>query len=420
MEGIRGRSPVNSPGNVWLHLWAWTVGAIIATLLLIGLPAYGQDAGPTSEDEHRTETLIDPGTDLPPYVQLTPDSAPVVWDPEVVGDFQLIDQNGNEVTRETLLGRPWIANFIFTRCVTQCPMTCRKIMELSESLPDTDVRFVTITVDPEHDGVEKMAEFASIWQADPDRWLFLTGEKEAVYDLIRNAFKVAAWENFGTSRQPGYEFAHNNHLLHIDAEGRILGRYDSVIDEEVMTLRRVLKGDIETPEDFRPAVATSDPREENAAEKAATNEEGDLPPWAARLPATNAMLNGLAAILLMMGFTAIKAGRQRLHKQLMLTAFGVSVLFLACYLTYHQALHHYTGTHGKSFEGTGVIRTVYFTVLISHVVLAALVPVLAIVTIVKGLRARWESHRRWAKVTFPIWLYVSVTGVIIYWMLYKM
>lgn len=136
------------------------------------------------------------------------------------------------------------------------------------------------------------------------------------------------------------------------------------------------------------------------------------------LPAVNAMLNGIATVLLIVGFVQIKRGNRDLHKRLMLTTFATSVLFLGCYLTYHFALHHYTGSSSKKFQGTGAIRTVYLGILLTHVVLAAAVPVLALITIVKGLRAQWESHKRIARITFPIWLYVSVTGVIIYFMVY--
>lgn len=144
----------------------------------------------------------------------------------------------------------------------------------------------------------------------------------------------------------------------------------------------------------------------------------DLPGWAAGLPSVNASLNALATILLVVGFVLVKRGRKTAHRNVMLAAFGTSVVFLVCYLVYHFALHHYTGTHGKSFSGTGAARAVYFVILISHVILAAVVPILAIVTIVRGLRADWVRHRRIAKITFPIWLYVSITGVVIYLMLY--
>ncbi len=143
-----------------------------------------------------------------------------------------------------------------------------------------------------------------------------------------------------------------------------------------------------------------------------------LPGWCAALPAVNASLNLLATILLVVGWRLIRAGKREAHRNVMLSAFAVSVVFLACYLVYHAGLHHYTGTHGKKFEGVGVARVGYFVLLISHVLLATVVPVLAILTIVRGLRADWERHRRIARITFPVWLYVSVTGVVIYLMLY--
>ncbi|OYW15651.1 MAG: hypothetical protein B7Z55_14875 [Planctomycetales bacterium 12-60-4] len=143
-----------------------------------------------------------------------------------------------------------------------------------------------------------------------------------------------------------------------------------------------------------------------------------MPDWVAQLPAVNASLNGLATILLLAGYVAIKRNRRSLHRNIMLTAFGTSVAFLVCYLTYHYALHHYTGESGKKFLGTGVIRPIYFTILISHVILAVPVAVLACITIYRGLRGQWAQHRRIARITYPIWLYVSISGVVIYGLLY--
>ncbi len=137
-----------------------------------------------------------------------------------------------------------------------------------------------------------------------------------------------------------------------------------------------------------------------------------MPTWVSELPFVNASLNGLATVLLVVGYVLIRQQRKEAHKYVMLSAFGVSVVFLVCYLVYHA----YAGS--KPFTGTGAIRGVYFTILISHIILAAAVPVLAAITIYRGLKGHWEKHKRIARVTFPIWLYVSVTGVMIYWMLY--
>lgn len=137
-----------------------------------------------------------------------------------------------------------------------------------------------------------------------------------------------------------------------------------------------------------------------------------MPEWVLSLPSINASLNGTATVLLLLGLVLIKANKRKAHERTMYTAFAVSIAFLGCYLVYHYYVR------SKPFTGTGPIRAVYFTILVSHIILAAAVPVLALVTIYRGLKQQWEKHRRIAKVTFPIWLYVSVTGVIIYFMLY--
>lgn len=133
-----------------------------------------------------------------------------------------------------------------------------------------------------------------------------------------------------------------------------------------------------------------------------------------QLPTVNATLNALAAILLVVGWALIKAGRERAHKRAMLSAFVVSIVFLTCYLIYH---YHKLSV---KFEGSGFVRPVYYAILISHVVLAVTVPFLASATIYLGLADRRAKHRRFARWTFPIWLYVSVTGVVIYVMLYHL
>jgi uncharacterized membrane protein YozB (DUF420 family) len=132
------------------------------------------------------------------------------------------------------------------------------------------------------------------------------------------------------------------------------------------------------------------------------------------LPAVNATLNGISAVLLMIGYVLVRQRKLEQHRRVMIAAFATSVLFLICYVIYHA------NVGSKRFPGQGPIRSVYFFVLITHIVLAALVPPMAIITLVRGLRARYDAHRRIARWTLPIWLYVSVTGVIVYVMLYRM
>lgn len=173
----------------------------------------------------------------------------------------------------------------------------------------------------------------------------------------------------------------------------------------------------ETNSDRPKPVKDADSDELSVAEFNAALQE-KLPTWAARLPAVNAGLNAIATLLLLVGYLAIRSKKKSLHRNLMISAFLMSVLFLLSYLTYHYALGKYTGEHGRRFEGTGIWATLYPWILWPHVVLAVFVPILAIKVFSLAFQQRWEEHRRIARITFPIWLYVSVTGVIIYAMLY--
>ena len=132
------------------------------------------------------------------------------------------------------------------------------------------------------------------------------------------------------------------------------------------------------------------------------------------LPALNACLNATAAVLLVTGWWLIKHGRREAHRKVMLAAVTCSALFLVSYLTYHF------NVGSVKFQGQGPIRTVYFTILLTHTVLAAVIVPLVLITLNHGLRERFDRHRRIARWTMPLWLYVSVTGVVIYWMLYRM
>jgi uncharacterized membrane protein YozB (DUF420 family) len=133
------------------------------------------------------------------------------------------------------------------------------------------------------------------------------------------------------------------------------------------------------------------------------------------LPHVNASLNALATVLLICGYVLIKRRRETAHKWTMLACFGVSVLFLASYVTYHVGIE---GTKRFPDYPGSVVRSTYLAILFTHVVLAAAVPFLAVATIYLGLRDRRRAHRRLARWTFPIWLYVSITGVVVYLMLY--
>lgn len=130
------------------------------------------------------------------------------------------------------------------------------------------------------------------------------------------------------------------------------------------------------------------------------------------LPTVNATLNFLSAVFLVIGFFFIKSKRVRAHKTSMLAALTSSACFLVSYLIYHYQVG------SVPFKGQGFVRGVYFTILISHTILAAVVVPMALLTVIRAFKGRFAAHRRIAGWTFPVWLYVSVTGVLVYWMLY--
>ncbi len=131
-------------------------------------------------------------------------------------------------------------------------------------------------------------------------------------------------------------------------------------------------------------------------------------------PAINAGFNLTSAVCLLFGYLSIKRGRKETHRRFMLAAFSCSVVFLMSYLAYHFQVG------SVKFSGHGPMRTLYLGILLSHTVLAVLVAPLAIATLSRALQARFDLHRRIARVTFPIWIYVSITGVVVYLMLYQM
>jgi uncharacterized membrane protein YozB (DUF420 family) len=139
-----------------------------------------------------------------------------------------------------------------------------------------------------------------------------------------------------------------------------------------------------------------------------------VPPQYAIFPAIDASLNGTSAVLLLVGRRFIKRGHMAAHRAVMVAALASSSVFLACYLYYHW---HVGSVH---FQGQGWSRPVYFSILISHTILAAAIVPMIIITLSRALRERFDRHRAIARWTYPLWMYVSVTGVIVYFMLYHL
>lgn len=131
------------------------------------------------------------------------------------------------------------------------------------------------------------------------------------------------------------------------------------------------------------------------------------------LPALNATLNGVAGCFLVAGWAFIRLGRRSAHRACMIAAFAASALFLVSYVVYHA------NAGSRPFQGTGLVRTLYLSILLTHIVLAAVILPMAIVTLARAVGGRFDRHARIARWTLPLWLYVSVTGVVIYGMLYR-
>ena len=335
--------------------------------------------------------------------------------PKPLADFSLIERSGRTITKADLDGRPWVAAFVFTRCTTTCPTISLELKKIHDKLNDSLAMFVSITVDPVFDTPEILTRYADIFARNSTRWLFLTGTREEVYQLVTRGFGMYAKEMFGADRRPGFEVAHTNRVVLVNSDCIPVASFLATRETDMLALQRILSGEAAFPE---PAGAAAIPYRTDA-ELNGDDETGQtLPPWLRALPSINAALNGVATILLCTGFVLIRRGRKMAHRNAMLWAFATSVTFLGFYLVYHFALKHYTGSSSREFAGSGAVRGVYLSILLTHVVLATLVPILALMTIYRAFRQQWDRHRGLARITFPVWLYVSVTGVIIYVMLY--
>lgn len=301
-----------------------------------------------------------------------------------LGHFSLTERSGRTVTDADLAEDVWIASFLFTRCPSSCPKIAAVLHGLQAGrLKDVPVRLVSVSVDPEHDTPEVLAAFARAQDADPDRWWFLTGDKGRIYRLILEEFHLPVAPGAEGSAEA---VAHSDRLALVDRGNRVVGIFSS-----------------------------NDPEAIDALVARAKRRAGLAKPWVRALPAVNASLNATCGLLLAAGLAMILARRWRAHAACMIAGTAVGALFLGCYLVYH----YHVGS--VPFRGTGAARFAYFTILISHTALAALgVVPLAAMTLSRAIRRRFDAHARIARVTFPIWMYVSITGVVIYVMLYQL
>lgn len=164
------------------------------------------------------------------------------WDPKGIADFSFTERSGRTVTKADLLGHPWVVCFVFTKCAGPCMTVSGSMTRLQEALKDTDVRLVTLTVDPDRDSPKILADYADGFGADADRWLFLTGDKEKLYNLTMKSFLMPVYEAQGVNRKPGWEVVHTTNILLVDETGVVQAKYDGRDLDQVQALIDRLTG----------------------------------------------------------------------------------------------------------------------------------------------------------------------------------
>lgn len=291
-----------------------------------------------------------------------------------VENFSLINQDGAPVSLSNLKGKIWAADLIFTTCSGICPMMTKHMQKLHEQFNAyPDVRLVSISVNPENDTPEVMKAYAAKQKAKGERWMFLTGSRDEIQKLAVESFKMGDIKDI---------VFHSSLFVLVDKKGNIRGYYDGTDKERMARL---------------------------VSDVPLLRKEIQLP----LLPTINASLNALAGILLVCGFLAIRRKNINLHKRFMLAAFSASALFLCCYVYYHATSHLVT-----KYQGQGVLRGIYFFVLGTHMPLAVLIVPFIFMALYRAFRGEFDKHTQITRKLLPVWLYVSLTGVVIYLMLY--
>ncbi|MEM9381670.1 MAG: DUF420 domain-containing protein [Planctomycetota bacterium] len=335
--------------------------------------------------------------------------------PYAVPDFEFVDRSGASVTRESLLGQPWIGVPFFVKCTGPCPSITRDISErLMPLLEGTPIRVVSFSLDPTIDTPDKLDTYAEAFGADDERWLFVRSDSEKeMHRFLNEGLKVPVQRD-PEAEDPGLAIVHGTRMPVVDAEGRIAGWYelrDPSLDSPV-------SGEIGIPIDEAEPILVGRYALLAARARALAGLEWTWPlKRPSRIPLVNASLNATAFVLLIAGVLAIRRGRRKLHEALMKCAFLVSAAFLACYLYYHFVVLPISGGPTK-YNGVRAAKAAYLGMLLTHVVLAIVNLPMVLRVLWLAHKEDWERHKRLARWTFPIWVYVSLTGVLVYLVLY--
>ena len=315
-------------------------------------------------------------------------AAPISGSPALIGKsiapFELTRENGSRLSSESLRDQVWLAAFTFTRCPSSCPRISATLKGIQGQLGSSNVKIISFSVDPKFDTPDVLMAYGEMFGADPARWWFLTGPEAEIYQLIQQSFMLPVAAATPEQLKEGAEaVAHSERIALIDKDLKLVKFFDSNAPDEIKSLIALAK-------------------------------RRDLSGWVKFLPKLNATLNATSFLFLMTGWFLIRSGRWRAHAFMMITCLAISGAFLACYLTYH----YFAGT--VRFPGSGQVRSLYLSILLSHTILAvALVPMIAL-SVLKAVCKDFQGHKKIAQITFPVWVYISVTGVVIYLMLYEL
>jgi protein SCO1/2 len=206
----------------------------------------------------------------PPAAAVSKSSpAASIWDSTGVHDFTFTERSGRKVTKADLLGHPWLVSFIFTRCAGPCPRVSGRMSELQRLLVGTDVKLVTLTVDPDFDKPDVLSRYAQSFGADANRWLYLSGDKEQTYRLINESFKMPVKEMTGPDREPGYEVLHSVNILRVNEKGVVVAKYNALDDVDIVRLEHTLAPYIDKAKANRAKTPASVPGPASGAAKGA-------------------------------------------------------------------------------------------------------------------------------------------------------
>ena len=328
-----------------------------------------------------------------------------------VGSFSVQDTTGETWTPEKLKGKVWVASFLFTRCLGGCPQVTASMEEIQKRTKDRkDLLLVSFTVDPARDNPNELKQFADKFHADPARWKFLLGQEDSIHKMIREQFKLGIQRNNpgeGREVKPGFEIDHPLKLVLVDKNGAIRGYFPGLPHEAEGP-----EGEKEQAKAMQKLRAQIDMllREKKGTE------------WLVPSAEANAFLNGLAGIFLVGGLALIFTGHRKAHTAAMLCAVLCSAVFLGYYLTYHLVIKSGLSTSftDRAPLAPDWVRYSYLAILLTHTVLAIIITPLALRLVWLGFKEDFTKHKRLARWVYPYWLYVAITGVVVYWMLYRL